>query len=85
MVLDVTYTFDDYAEAHTAHAGSGKSPRRARAGLIAWIAFFALTVLLFTLMRRAGGPPPAAPALPLPPGAVPRASAAGVFLPLLPW
>jgi len=88
MVLDVTYTFDDYAEANAAHVGAGKSPRRARAGWIGWVLFVGLAILLFTLLRSAGGPTsggPAAPAVPLPPTVPPRGSVANVFLPLVPW
>jgi hypothetical protein len=47
--------------------------------------FFTLAVLLFALLRTAGGPPPAGPAAPLPPPVPSRASAVNVFLPLVPW
>ena len=85
MVLDVTYTYDDYAEANTAHMASGVSPRRARVGLLGWVVFIALALVLLMLLRGTATPGPAAGTGPLPPTPPTTRGLINAFLPLLPW
>ena len=85
MVLDVTYTYDDYAEANTAHMASGVSRGRARVGLLGWVVFIALAVVLFVLLRGTATPGPAAGTGALPPAPPATRGLINILLPLLPW
>ena len=84
MVLEFTNTLEDYVEANRAHAAvpaSVSKGRRVR-GLIGWVLFISLAIMLFILMQRR---PTAAPA-PVPaPAPAAGNSFARVLLPIVPW
>jgi hypothetical protein len=65
-LLEFTYTYEDYAEANSAHMAIATGRARGRPQVLAWVVFIALVVMFFLLLNRRGPVSVGRPAVRLP-------------------
>ncbi len=85
MYTEFTYTLADLREARRVanENARGRASRPFRRGVLGWVVFVGLALVLVYLLTLNKQPPTAAPAPP--PAATPSSAGAGLLLDLVPW